>query len=116
MVAGEPAALAVTEMLPVMLPAALGANTALNVALLPDATLIGVLIPETLKPVPDGVTSWIETLVLPVFVTVTVFKLLLPTATLPKLIEPGVTPKPVVVPMPDSAIATGEFVASLAIE
>ncbi len=57
MVAGEPAALAATEMLPVMLPAALGAKTALNVALVPAGTLIGVVMPETLKPVPVGVTS-----------------------------------------------------------
>jgi len=52
---GEPGALLTIEMLPVELPAAVGANVALNEALLPALIVIGMLAPLTVYPAPDAV-------------------------------------------------------------
>jgi hypothetical protein len=54
-----------SETVPVTLPAALGVNTALNVALLPAAMVSGTVRPVTLKPLPDTVAWEIVTLALP---------------------------------------------------
>jgi len=51
-VAGEPGALLFTVIVPDRLPAAVGANTALNVALAPAAKAAGVFRPLTLYPAP----------------------------------------------------------------
>lgn len=53
--AGEPCALLTIEMLPVALPAEVGANVALNEALAPALIVIGILPPLTPKPAPDAV-------------------------------------------------------------
>jgi hypothetical protein len=53
--AGEPCALLVIETLPVALPADVGANVALNEALLPALIVIGMLAPLTPYPGPDAV-------------------------------------------------------------
>lgn len=71
------------EMVPLAAPAEVGANTALIVVLPPAAIVIGVVIPETLKPVPEALTDEIVRLSKPVFCTVTVFELLAPVATFP---------------------------------
>ena len=47
------------------------------------------------------------TLAVPEFVKVTVWELLLPTATLPKLMLAGLAPRRRLTPMPDKAIACG---------
>lgn len=50
---GEPGALLVKVMLPLVFPVELGAKTALNVVLPPAVTLIGTVSPEILNPAPD---------------------------------------------------------------
>jgi|GraSoi2013_100cm_1033763.scaffolds.fasta_scaffold00833_3 hypothetical protein len=64
---GELGALLLNEIEPVAFPAALGANTTLNVALLPAAMLIGSVRPDVLKPVPVTLALEIVTLVVPAF-------------------------------------------------
>jgi hypothetical protein len=72
------------EMVPLAAPAAIGAKTALNVALAPASIVAGVDNPETLKPFPVAVSDDSLRLTEPVFCTVIVFVLLPPVATLPK--------------------------------
>jgi len=50
---GEPGALVTSEIDPVTLPEEFGANTALNVVVLPGAIVTGITKPVMLKPVPD---------------------------------------------------------------
>jgi hypothetical protein len=64
---GELGALFLNEIEPVTFPAALGANTTLNVALLPAAMLIGSVRPDVLKPAPATLALEIVTLVVPAF-------------------------------------------------
>ncbi len=52
-VVGEFGALLTIEMLPLALPADVGANLALNVVLRPAPRVIGVVIPVVLKPAPQ---------------------------------------------------------------
>src|SRR5882757_6845767 len=99
--------------LPLLLPAARGVNTALNVALCPAPTAMGRFGPLKLNPVPVTEALEMVTAEPPVLVTVTATDLLLPTVTLPKLTllgfamrEPGVTP------VPDNAMLRGEPGAS----
>jgi len=87
---GEVGALLVIEMLPLALPVAAGANTALNDTLAPAATVCAAS-PCTLKPVPVTVTCEMVRLAVPVFFRLMGCELLLPTTTLPKLTVVGVT-------------------------
>jgi hypothetical protein len=57
----------------------------------PAASVIGAVKPETLTPVPENAILEIAALPLPVFVTVTFWVSVLPTATLPKVMAAGDT-------------------------
>src|SRR5579862_6743796 len=88
-VGSEP--LLTTEIVPEALPAVEGSKTAENVVLCPAPRLTGTVMPVTLKPVPDALTCVIVTLSLPVLLIVTVWLELLPTASLPNAMLPGLT-------------------------
>jgi hypothetical protein len=106
-VSGEFGALLTTEMLPVALPEPEGVNVAVNDALCPAAIVIGVFAPEMLNPVPVTFTAEIVTLAEPLFFSVIVCVLLLPTFTLPKFSLAGEAPSCACVPVPLSAIVSG---------
>jgi hypothetical protein len=86
-VVGEFVALLVRAMLPVALPFALGANAAVREADCPALSVSGSVRPVTLNPVPVTLSLESVTLPVPLFVRVTLFVVLLPTRTLPKLSE-----------------------------
>jgi hypothetical protein len=115
-VSGEFGALLPSEIVPVTLPAALGAKTALNVVDWPAAMVTGAVIPEVLKPAPATVTEEIVTVALPAFFSVTVCELLVPVVTLPNAALAGVAASCGCVPVPLNAIVVGEFGALLTIE
>jgi len=69
-VVGELGALLTIEMLPLTLPAVVGANFALNVVLSPAPSASGVLSPLMLRPAPVTVAPEIVTLAVPEFVNV----------------------------------------------
>ena len=87
---GDPGALLVIDMLPLTLPAAVGAKAALNATLAPAATVCAES-PVWLKPTPVTLTWEIVRLAVPVFFKVIACELLVPTTTLPKLTLDGVT-------------------------
>jgi hypothetical protein len=87
---GELGALLLKEIEPVTFPAALGANTTLNVAFLPAAMLIGSVRPDVLKPAPVTLALEIVTLAVPAFCNVIVWELFEPVATAGKLALVGV--------------------------
>jgi hypothetical protein len=91
-VVGELGALLTIEMLPLALPAVVGANCALNVVLSPAPNVTGVLNPLILIPAPDAVAPEIVTLAVPEFVSVMDCVPLLPTATDPKFTVDGLAP------------------------
>lgn len=82
-VAGEPGALLVIEMLPEALPAVVGANCAVNVVLPPALMVAGIASPEMLKPAPDALATVIVSEPVPGFESVIVCDELPPTLTLP---------------------------------
>jgi hypothetical protein len=116
MVSGEFCPLLTIEMLPLALPADVGANWALKVVLSPAPNVSGVLNPLMLKPVPDAVPCEIVTLPDPEFVNVIDCAPLLPTATDPKLTLDGFAPSWPSIPVPDNPIVAGEPGALLTIE
>lgn len=87
---GELGALLTSETAPVTLPAAVGAKTTLNVALLPAAMVSGTVMPVRLKPLPDTLAWEMVTLALPALDSLMVCELLVPVITLPKLALEGV--------------------------
>jgi hypothetical protein len=89
MVRVEFVALLVIVIVPDELPVAAGANFAERVAFWPAGMVTGVVSPLMLKPVPVMVAWEIVALALPLFVSVIVCELLLPTATFPKAKLPG---------------------------
>jgi hypothetical protein len=113
---GELGALLTRVIDPVTLPAALGPNTALNVAFLPAAIVSGAVIPVVLKPAPVTVTEEIVTVALPPFVRLTVCELFVPVVTLPNAAVVGVAANCGCVPVPLKAIVAGEPGALLTIE
>jgi hypothetical protein len=115
-VVGEFGALLTIEMLPLALPADVGANLALSVLLSPAPKVSGVEIPVVLKPVPETVTAEIVTVPVPPFVSVMVCELLVPVATLPNAVLVGVAASCACVPAPLNVIVVGEFGALLTIE
>jgi hypothetical protein len=115
-VSGEVGALLTSVTEPETPPEVDGVKTVLNVAVLPAATVSGALIPEVLKPVPVAATCEIVRLALPLFETVTVCELLLPTTTLPKVAVDGVAAIFGCVPVPLNATDMGEPGALLANE
>lgn len=80
------------EMLPVVAPAPVGANVALNVALCPALITWLADKPLMLKPVPEALAAEIVALELPELVSVTVTDELPPTDTFPKLTLDGFAP------------------------
>jgi hypothetical protein len=115
-IVGEFGALLTIEMLPLALPADVGANLALNVVLSPAPSVSGVLNPLMLRPVPDTVALDIVTLAEPEFVNVMDCVPLLPTTTDPKFTVEGLAATWPCMPVPDSAIDAGEPGALLTIE
>jgi hypothetical protein len=69
----------VTVAVPVNVPADAGANFTVKVVLCPAVKVTGVVIPETLNPVPDAATAEIVALVPPVFLIVSVWLEVCPT-------------------------------------
>ena len=115
---GEVGALLVMEILPLALPVADGANTALNDTVAPAATVCAAS-PCTLKPAPVTVTCEMTRFAVPVFFRLIGCELLVPTTTLPKLTGDGVTEIPgwaAAVPVPESGTAVGEVGALLVME
>jgi len=115
-VVGEFGALLTIEMLPLALPADVGANLALNVVLSPAPNVSGVVIPVVLKPAPVTVTAEIVTVAVPPFVRVMVCEVLAPVATLPNAVLVGDAANCACVPVPLKVIVVGEFGALLTIE
>jgi hypothetical protein len=69
----------VTVTVPGKVPADVGANFTVNVALCPAVNVTGGVIPEMLNPVPVAATAEIVALVPPVFLIVSVWLELCPT-------------------------------------
>lgn len=84
MVAGELVALLVTLILPVTLPAVVGAKATVKEVDWPAASVRGSVRSVTLKPLPVTLSRDSERLPLPLLVRVTVCVDLLPVSTLPK--------------------------------
>ncbi len=114
MARGEPGALLTSDTEPVTLPAAVGVNPALNVALAPAAIVCGTLRPVMLKPVPVTVACEIVALAVPVLFKVIVCEALFPVMTLPKAALDGVAESCGWTPVALSAMVAGELVALLA--
>jgi hypothetical protein len=104
---GDPGTLVLNEMLPVTLPAVVGAKTALNAVVLFGVTVFAVK-PVTLKPVPVTLSEETTRFTVPVFFTVIVCELFVPSTTLPKVTLDGVIDIAGSAPVPVSGIAVGE--------
>jgi hypothetical protein len=116
---GEPWTSLAIETLPATAPAVVGANLTDKVADVPGLSVEGAATPLAVKPAPVVVIPEICTAAWPVLVNVEVRVLLLPTLTFPKLRLPGAAPSwptACVVPVPLTAMVTGEFGALLVIE
>lgn len=115
---GEFVALLPTEMLPVTLPVAVGANETVRVADWFGVRMVLALKPLALNPAPKVVTPEIVTFEFPVFVTVTLCELLLPIFTFPKPRVVGLIPSVNVAatPVPLRVTAVGDVAALLTIE
>ena len=103
MVRGDPGALLVIEMLPLALPATVGANLAVKDVFWPALTVTGTVRPVMLKPAPEALAAEIVTLADPEFVKVTGTDPLLPTSRLPKLMLDGFAERAPCVPVPVKA-------------
>src|SRR2546427_621828 len=88
-ISGELGALLTSETLPDTLPMVAGANCALKVLDCPAARVSGRVRPVMLKPVPETVACETLTVVLPVFVSTTLWVLVVAAVTLPKLMFEG---------------------------
>ena len=113
---GELLALLVTVTLPDALPAVVGANTTLRIALAAAFTIMGVVIPFTANPVPVAAMFVIWTATVPVLVNVMCCVVLLPVLTLPKLTEVGLAcncPNGAVDPVPANATLVVGLTGSL---
>ena len=115
-VAGEPGALLVIEMLPEALPFTVGANFAVKDALPPAAIVAGSGSPDRLNPAPDAVACEMTVLAFPGLLSVMVAMPLLPTFTLLKLTLVGLIVSWGCVPVPLSETDSGEFGALLTME
>ena len=82
---GEPLALLATVMLPVTAPVAAGANFTESVAVPDGSSVVGGVIPLTLKPLPAAVMLVICIAAVPVLVSVMFCEVLLPVDAVPKL-------------------------------
>jgi hypothetical protein len=115
-VEGEFVALLAMLALPLINPAAVGANWAVNVADWVGVKISPEVKPLALKPPPDTLTFEIVTFELPLLVTVTFNELLLPTFTFPKDRLEALSPRTWVAatPVPLREIVSGELGALLA--
>jgi len=113
--AGEFAALLAMVMAPVALPAATGANCAVRVTDWPGVSVTDAGDDVTLNPVPVAVTEEMVTFEVPVFVSVSLNWLVLPSVTLPKdkLDELSESNCVAAAPVPESARLSGESAALL---
>jgi len=111
MAGGELGALLTSDMEPVVLLAAVGVNTALNVEALPGAIVNGVVKPLILNPVPVTLACEIVTLALPGFERVKVWELLVAMTTFPKLALAGLAASCGCTPVPVSEMLVGEALA-----
>jgi hypothetical protein len=103
--AGELGALLTTVMLPLVAPAAVGANCTVRFAELPAAIFNGRASVPTLKPAPVALTWETVRVPVPLFSNWIVWVLgLLPTVKLPKLALAGVIVKPACNPVPDTGM------------
>ena len=84
---GDVGALLTIEMLPEAAPADVGTKNALIVVVFPALTFKGRENPLTENPVPDAVSWLMVKVAVPVLVMIKVWDKLLPTTTLPKLME-----------------------------
>ena len=116
-VEGEFVALLVIATAPFTAPALVGANCTVTVTDWFGFSVSPELMPLAVTPAPDTFTAEIVTLALPVFVTDTLCELLLPVFTLPKLTleELKLSVRVDAMPVPLSAIESGEFAALLVI-
>lgn len=112
------AALLVIAIEPVAPPVVNGANVTFNIAVCVGANVVFAAAPPAVKPAPVASTLLIVTFVFPVFINVTLSELLFPTATLPKSRLPvlALNDAVVAIPLPLTAMASGEFKALLASE
>jgi len=110
---GEPGALSVNAMLPVAPPATEGVNCTLNEVLWPAPSVIGVVNPLMPKPDPETCARLMARFTFPLFVSFTLWVLVWPTVTLPRLIDAGEVVKFGCVPVPVIEIVSGELDASL---
>jgi hypothetical protein len=99
-VSGEFGALLTSDIVPVTALDAVGVNTTLNCAVPPAAMVVGVDILDMLNAAPLTVADEIVSVALPLFESVIVCELLLPTVTLPKLALAGVAENCGWVPVP----------------
>jgi hypothetical protein len=91
------------DMLPLALPAVVGANFAVTEVFCPALIVTGTVNPLMLKPVPEALAAEIVTLAVPVFVSVTGTDPLLPSIRLPKLMLAGFAESAPCVPVPVKA-------------
>jgi hypothetical protein len=117
-VAGELDALLVIETLPVTLPVVVGANVTVRIIFCPASSVSGGVTPLALKPAPETVTWEMVTLELPVFESVAVWELLVPTVTSPKERLVGLAEiwYVALTPVPERGTVVGESGASLTME
>lgn len=101
--AGEFGALLITDTLPLVLPAEVGAYCTVKLLLCPGVKVIGAEMPLRLKPLPVTVACEIVRLAFPLFLTCTVCVFALPVATEPKLALDGVTLSAACAPVPVTA-------------
>jgi len=113
---GEVTALLAMLTVPFRVPAVVGANTAVNVAVPPTPTVAGSAKPLTLNPAPLAVICEIVKVLVPLLVMVNACDAVWPLATLPKLKLAGETPNPACAPVPFSTMVAGELAASLTTE
>ncbi len=116
---GELVALLDTEILPFALPAVVGANITLSVAVWLGVSVVPALTPLALNSAPETVALEMVTFELPVLVIVTVCAAEeVPVATLPKLRLVGLMPrvKVAAIPVPLRPTEVGEVGALLTIE
>ncbi len=100
-----------TVTLPERLPVVAGSNDTLKEVDCPAATVSGSVKPVALNPAPLSLVADMDTLELPVFVTVTLCFVLVPVAMLPKLSEVGlaVSWRMGETPVPARATTSGEL-------
>jgi hypothetical protein len=112
-VCGEPGMLSVNVTLPLAPLVDVGENCTLNDMFCPAAIVFGSESPVIPKPVPVSVARFSTRFEFPVFPRVTVCVLMVPTGTLLKLRDEGLTESTGSVPVPLNEIASGELDALL---